>query len=65
MHSLVCERRSNDDVGGARGTVVQEIRRGAGFKHGVLVTKDGGGQPTTTRKLLYVVVSMRVADPYP
>ena len=36
-HVLVCEGRSNDDVGVARGIVFQEIRPGAGFKTGDFV----------------------------
>ena len=31
---LVCKGRSNDDVGVASGTVIQEIRPGAGFETG-------------------------------
>ena len=37
---------SNDDVrGGARGTVFQEIRPGAGFITGDLVEEEVGGLP--------------------
>ena len=47
---LVCEGRSNDDAEGARGTVFQEIRPGAGFKTGDFV-KDmcWGGCRSKTR----------------
>ena len=33
MFFLVCKGPSNDDVGVARSTVIQEIRAGAGFKN--------------------------------
>ena len=50
---LVCRGRSNDDVrgGGARGTVFQEIRPGAGFKTGDFVEKKSwrGLYRTTTQ----------------
>ena len=36
---------SNDYVGGARGTVVQEIRPGAGFKAGDFAKEKLGGLP--------------------
>ena len=42
---LVCEGRSNDDVGGARGTAVQEVRPGAAFKAGDFVKEKSGGLP--------------------
>ena len=42
---LVCKGRSNDDVGGARGTEFQEIRPGAGFKTGDFVEEKLGGLP--------------------
>ena len=49
MYILVCQGRtriSNDDVGVARGTVFQEIRRGADFTTGDTVKETfGGGLP--------------------
>ena len=42
---LVCKGRSIDDVGGARDTVFQETRPGAGFKIGDFVEKELGGLP--------------------
>ena len=44
-HFLVCKGRPNDDVGGGRGTVFQEIRLGAGFKTGDFVEELLGGLP--------------------
>ena len=42
---LVGEELSNDDVEEARGTVIQEIRPGAGFKTGDFVKEKLGGLP--------------------
>ena len=39
----VCKELSNDEVGGARGTVFQEIRPGADFKTGDFVKEKLGG----------------------
>ena len=39
-HFLVCIGRSNDGVGGARDTVFQEIRPGAGFKTVISLKKS-------------------------
>ena len=41
----VCKQLSSDDVGGARGTVFQEIRPGAGFKTGDFVQEKLGRLP--------------------
>ena len=41
----VCKGRSNDDVGGARGTVFQDMRPGAGFETGDSVEGMLGGLP--------------------
>ena len=44
---------SNDDVGATWGTVLQEMRPGAGFKTGDVVTgKLGAGYRKTTRMFL-------------
>ena len=45
MYFLVCKGRSNDDVVGARGTVFQEIRPGAGLKTGDFVKEMLAGLP--------------------
>ena len=37
INFLVCKALSNDYAGGARGTVIQEIRPGSGFKTGDVV----------------------------
>ena len=42
---FACKGLSNDDVGGARGTVLKEIRPGAGFKTGDFVKEVLGGLP--------------------
>ena len=39
----VCEGRSNDDVGVARGTVFQKLQPGAGFKTGDFIKEKLGG----------------------
>ena len=39
----VCKGPSNDDVGAARGTVLQGIRSGAGLKTGDFVKESWGG----------------------
>ena len=39
---FVCKGLSNDDVGGARGTILEEIQPGAGFKTGDFVKEVGG-----------------------
>ena len=46
---LVCKGLSNDDVGMAIGTVVQEIRPGAGFETGDFVKERLGGEGTADR----------------
>ena len=45
IYFLVCKGRSNDDVGGASGTVFQEIRPGSGFKTGDFVREKVWGLP--------------------
>ena len=45
MTILVCKGLSNDDVGVARGTVLQEVRPGAGFKISDSVNEKLGGLP--------------------
>ena len=42
-YDLVCKGLSNDDVGVARGAVLQELRPGAGFKTGGFVEEKLGG----------------------
>ena len=44
-HFHVCKGLSSDDVGVARVTVFQEIRRGAGFKTGDFVEANLEGLP--------------------
>ena len=43
IYFLVSQIMSNGDVRGARGTVFQEIRPGAGFKTGDFVKEKLGG----------------------
>ena len=43
MYFLLFKGRSNDDVGVARGTVVQALRSGAGFKTGDFAKEKLGG----------------------
>ena len=38
---LACQGPSNDDIGVAKGTVLQEIWRVAGFKNGDFVHRNG------------------------
>ena len=45
---LVCKGRSNDDVGGTRGTGVQEIRPVAGSEPAISLKKSRGGYRRTT-----------------
>ena len=45
IYFLVCKGRSNDDVGGASGTVFQDIRPGSGFKTGDFVREKVWGLP--------------------
>ena len=40
---LVCSGLSNDDVGEAEGTVLQEMQPGCAFKTGDFVQENGGG----------------------
>ena len=52
-HFHVCKGLSNDDVGAAKGTVLQEMRLGAGFKTGDFVKgKPGGASYGRTTLLL-------------
>ena len=46
---IVCKGLSNDDVGVAWGTVIQEVRPGAGFKTGYFVKKKGVGGASVER----------------
>ena len=50
-HIFLFEKKglSNDDIGGARGTLFQETRPGAGFKTGDFVKEKWGGYRRTTR----------------
>ena len=43
MYFLLCKGLSNDDVGGARDTLFQQIRPGAGFETGDFVKEMLGG----------------------
>ena len=54
MYFLVCEDLSNDDVGGSRDTIFQEIRPGAGFETGDFV-KEKLRKGATVGRLLCVV----------
>ena len=45
IYFRVCKGLSNDDVGGARGTVFQEIWPEAGFETGDFVKEMLGGIP--------------------
>ena len=45
IHFLVCKGLSIDDVGVSRHTIVQEIRRGAGFETDDFVKEKLGGLP--------------------
>ena len=42
---LLCKGLSNDDVGVARGTVLQEVRPGIGFESGDFFEEKWGGVP--------------------
>ena len=48
-HFHDCKGLSNDDVGAARVTVFQKMRRGAGFKTGDFVKEKLGGSYTAER----------------
>ena len=45
IYFLVCKRTSNDNIEGARGTVFQDIRPGAGFKTVHVVKEMLAGLP--------------------
>ena len=54
----VCKGLSNDDVGVATGTVLQEIRPGAGFKTDDFVKENLGGLPQNDAKVIAPSVAL-------
>ena len=54
MYILVFKGLSNDEVGGARGTILEEVWPGAGFKTGDSVQETLGGVPLERVRSLHI-----------